>query len=108
MEKLTLSLAITSKKFRPYFQVLTNFSLGQLFHKLDSSGKPMKWAIKLSGFNILYKPWTFINGQVLVDFITEFKDTPDIKMAIVPIDPLASNLFVDGSFGEMGSIAGWY
>ena len=30
------------------------------------------WAIELSEFDIQYRPWTAIKGQVIVEFITKF------------------------------------
>ena len=34
----------------------------------------MKWAIKLSEFDILYRQRSTIKGQVLIDFITKLSD----------------------------------
>ena len=53
MEKLILALVATVRKLRPYFQahtieVPTKFLMKQVLHKLDTSGRLMKWAIELS------------------------------------------------------------
>ena len=77
MEKLILALVTTSRKLRPYFQVhtvevLTEYPMKQILHKPETSGRMIKWAIKLSEFDIRYKPRATIKGQVLVDFIMEF------------------------------------
>ena len=77
MEKLILALVTTAKRLRPYFQahtieVLTQHLMKQILHKLETSGRLIKWAIELSEFDIKYKPRTTVKGQVLVDFIVEF------------------------------------
>ena len=74
MEKLILALVTTSRKLRPYFQahtieVPTKYPMKQILHKPETSGRPIKWAIELSEFNIRYKPRTTIKGQILADFI---------------------------------------
>ena len=77
MEKLILVLVTTSIKLRPYFQahtfeVPTEYPIKQILHKLETSGRLIKWAIELSEFDIRYKPRTAVKGQILVDFIMEF------------------------------------
>ena len=77
MEKLILALVTTSKKLRPYFQahivqVPTKYPMKQILHKLETSGRLIKWAIKLSEFDIRYKPGTTVKEQILADFIREF------------------------------------
>ena len=77
MEKLILALVTTSRKVRPYFQahtieVPTEYSMKQILHKPETSGRLIKWAIELSEFDIRYKPMTTIKGQILANFILEF------------------------------------
>ena len=77
MEKLILALVTISRKLRPYFQaqtveVPTEYPMKQIMHKPETSGRLMKWAIKLSEFDIRYKPRTTVKGQSLADFIIEF------------------------------------
>ena len=67
MEKLTLALVTISRKLRPYFQahtveVPTEYLMKQILHKPETSGRLIKWAIKLSEFDIRYKPRTTIKG----------------------------------------------
>ena len=74
MEKLILALVTTAKRLRPYFQthtieVPTEHPMRQILHKLETSGRLIKWAIELSEFDIRYKPRTAVKGQVLEDFI---------------------------------------
>ena len=40
--------------------------------KLDAAGRMVQWAVKLSQFDIEYRPITAIKAQALVDFIAEF------------------------------------
>ena len=54
LEQETLALHVTANKFHPYFQaypvvVLTNLPLQ---HKLDRSGRMVRWMIELSEFGI--------------------------------------------------------
>ena len=77
MEKLILPLVTMARKLRPYFQahtieVPTEYPMKQVLHKLETSGRLMKWAIELSDFDIRYKPKTTIKRQVLADFVMEF------------------------------------
>ena len=57
----------TIQKLRPYFQahtieVPTEYLMKQVLHKLETSGRLMKWAIELSEFDIRYKSKTAIKG----------------------------------------------
>ena len=72
MEKLILALVTTTRKLRPYFQahtieVPTEYSMKQVLHKPETSGRLMKWAIDLREFDIIYKPKAAIKGQVLAE-----------------------------------------
>ncbi|CAL2230829.1 unnamed protein product [Prunus armeniaca] len=69
----------SARHLRPYFQthtihVLTNQLLRQVLHKLEISGRLVKWAIKLGEFDIHYKPCPATKGQAVADFILEFTD----------------------------------
>ena len=80
MEKLILALVTAARKLSPYFQahtieVPTEYPMKQVLHKPETSGRLMKWAIKLSEFDIRYKPKPAIKGQVLADFVMEFTST---------------------------------
>ena len=86
MEKLILAMVTAARKLRPYFQAHTievpmEYSMKQVLHKPETSGRLMKWAIELSEFDIRYKPKTSIKGQVLVDFIMEFTSAEPAKNA---------------------------
>ena len=77
MEKLILALITIARRLRPYFQahtieIPTEHPMKQILHKLETSGRLIKWAIELSEFDIRYKPRTTVKGQVLTDFIMEF------------------------------------
>ena len=68
MEKLILALVTTAQKLRPYFQahtieVSTEYPMKQVLHKLETSGRLMKWTIELSEFDIRFKPKTAIKGR---------------------------------------------
>ena len=82
MEKLALTLVITTRKLRPYFhshpvRVLTNYPLRQVLQKPGASGRLLKWAIELSQFEIEFQPRLAIKGQALANFIARFSHKLD-------------------------------
>ena len=111
MEKLILALVTATRKLCPYFQahtieVPTEYPMKQVLHKPETSGRLMKWAIKLSEFDIIYKPKTAIKGQVLADFVIEFISAEPAKNTPTPADLSIWKLFVDGATNAQGSGAG--
>ena len=91
MENLAYALVLASWKLRPYFQahkieVRTSFPLMHILHKLETSGRLLKWTIELSQFDVECKPRAAIKGQALADFILEFPLQNDgDSLAIVPV-----------------------
>ena len=76
LEKLALALVHTARRLRRYFQayticVLTDQPIRQILLKPENSGRLAKWAIKLGEHDIIYKPRSAVNGQVIADFIAE-------------------------------------
>ena len=43
----------------------------------EAAGRMALWAIKLSEFNVQYRPRTAIKGQVVADFIAEYTQPED-------------------------------
>ena len=78
----------------------------QILHKLETSGRLIKWAIKLSEFDIRYKPRTAINGQILEDFIMELTLAEPAKATQLTPDLPIWKLSVDGVANAQGSGAG--
>ncbi|XP_017227992.1 uncharacterized protein LOC108203528 [Daucus carota subsp. sativus] len=77
LEKLVLALTMTSTKLRHYFEthkihVMTNFFLRMVLSKPELTGRMSKWAIRLSTYDIVYKPRTAIKSQALADFVADF------------------------------------
>ena len=110
MEKLVLALVTTSRRLRPYFQVHTieipiEHPMKQILHKLKTSGRPIKWAIELSEFDIRYKPRTAIKRQVLADFIMEFTSTKPTETTQLTFDLPIWRLSIDGVANTQGSSA---
>ena len=92
MEKLILALVTAAWKLCPYFQahtieVPTEYSMKQVLHKPETSGRLMKWAIELSEFDIRYKPKTAIKGQILADFVMEFTSAEPAEKAQTETNP---------------------
>ncbi|KAM2191685.1 hypothetical protein PS2_027206 [Malus domestica] len=83
IEKLALTLVMSARKLRPYFQahfiiVLTNHHFRQILQSLDTSGRIIKWAIALGEFDISYQPKPAEKGQAVADFIADFTYHVDI------------------------------
>ena len=111
MEKLILALVTAARKLRPYFQahtieVPTEYPMKQVLHKPEVSRRLMKWAIKLSEFDIRYKPKTAIKGQVLADFVMEFAPIELAKTTHAEDDLPIWKLSIDGASNAQGSGAG--
>ena len=103
LKHAALALRITAKKLRPYFQahpivVLTDLPLRTTIHKPDLSGIMARWAIKLSEYDIQYKPRLSKKGQVLVDFIAEL---PQSKTCPDSLDWWTLN--IDGASRQTGA-----
>ena len=108
IEKLILALVTAARKLRPYFQahtieVPTEYPMKQVLHKLETSGRLMKWAIELSEFDIRCKPKTAIKGQILADFVMEFTSAEPAEKAQTETDPPIWKLSVDGASNAQGS-----
>ena len=56
--------------------VLIQFPLKAILRSADYTGRIPKWGTILATFNIKYMPRTSVKGQVLVDLIAEFIETP--------------------------------
>ena len=108
MEILILTLVTAARKLHPYFQahtieVQTEYSMKQVLHKPETSGRLMKWALELSEFDIRYKPKTAIKGQVLADFIMEFTSVELAEDTQATPDLPIWRLSVDGAANAQGS-----
>ncbi|XP_020208119.1 uncharacterized protein LOC109793060 [Cajanus cajan] len=107
IEKLTLTIVITARKLRHYFQsyemvIRTDYPIRQVLQKPDLAGRMMKWSIELSEFAIKYEPRGAIKAQVLADFLVEL--TPPAEG-----DPSGESdwiLLVDGASNLGGNGAG--
>ena len=97
-ERIALALRVTAKKLCPYFQahiinVLSNYPIIAILHKPNAIGRLLKWAIKLSEFNIIYHSRSAIKGQVLANFMVELLNVSGANL----FDHLWI-LEIDGSF----------
>ena len=111
MEKLILPLVTTARKLRYYFQahtieIPTEYLMQQVLHKLETSGRLMKWAIEMSEFDVKYKPKTTIKRQILADFVMEFTSAKLAKDTQTTPDLPIWKLFVDGAANAQGSGTG--
>ena len=74
-------MAHATYKLLHYFQshtvvVLTQLPLQLLLWRVDYTGRIAKWGTILGAFDIKYMPRTSIKGQVLVDLVVEFAESP--------------------------------
>ena len=51
--------------------VMTDMPIHKVFQKPDIAGRMVRWAVKLSEFDVQYEPRGPIKGQVYVDFMVE-------------------------------------
>ena len=105
LEKLTLALVVAARKLIPYFQVfivsiITNQLLRQTLHKLDASGRIVKWAIELSEFDINYKPRATIKAHAMVEFIESEVGFDQLGAATINGEDRVWQVSVDGSSRE--------
>ena len=110
MEKLILALVIAARKLRPYFQaytieISTEYPMKQVLHKLETSGRLMKWAIELSEFDIRYKLKTAIKWQILADFVMEFTSAELAEATQLAPDLPIWKLSIDRAANAQGSDA---
>ena len=85
MEKLAFALITATRKLKPYFQahtieVLTDQPLKRAMSSPEAAGRMALWAIKLSEFDVQYRPRTAVKGQIVVDFIAEYTQPEDKRV----------------------------
>ena len=76
VQKLLYALLITSRKLRHYFEshkitMVIDFSLGDILHNRDATGRTSKWAVELGALNIDFTPRKAIKSQALADFVAK-------------------------------------
>ena len=81
LEKAILAVVHGTRKLPHYFQahtvvVLAQLPLKAILRSVDYTGRIAKWGTILGAFDIKYMPCTSVKGQVLVDLVTEFTETP--------------------------------
>lgn len=105
-EKFGLALLKASQKLKAYFAahrivVYTDQPIKDSLTRLESSGRMLKWAIWLNGYDINYEPRRAIKGQALADFIVELTKPPQ-QEGLTNV----WKLLVDGSATQDGCGAG--
>lgn len=105
---MAYALLITSRKLVHYFQAHrieehTSSTLGNVLHNKDTTGRIVKWAIKLRVYDIVFKPRTTIKAQALSDFVANLTEI-QIPSKSKPLDYWAVNF--DGSLQLTGAGVG--
>ena len=98
IEKFAYALVMANRKLMPYFEaykilVLMDQPLKNVLHKLGASGRLLKWAVKLSRYDLTFEPQRTIKAQALADFLAE--NTTPVEERDLRTQPW--NLYVDGS-----------
>ena len=81
LEKTILAVVHGTRKLPHYFQahtvvVLTQLPLKATLRSADYTERIAKWGMILGAFDIKYMPRTSVKGQVLMDLVSEFTETP--------------------------------
>ena len=120
LEKAILAVVHGTRKLLHYFQaytvvILTQLPLKAILQNADYTGRIAKWGTILGAFDIKYMPRTSVKGQVLVDLVAEFIETPvedesnehcmDEKSVgqIAVQEPLQWKVYMDGAANQKGS-----
>ena len=103
IEKVALTLVLTVRRMRPYFQnhsitVRTDYPIFKILSKPDPAGRMIWWSVELSEFDIRYQPRKAIKSQCLTDFLAELSPLPTLSAGWT--------LYVDGSSNKTTSGAG--
>jgi hypothetical protein len=77
IQKLLYALLITSRKLHHYFEshkiiVIIDFSLRDILHNRDTTGRISKWVVELNTLNIDFTPRRAIKSQALANFVAEW------------------------------------
>ena len=81
LKKVVLAVVHGTYKLPHYFKshtvvVLSQLSLRSLLRSANYTGRIAKWGTILGAFDIKYMPRTSVKGQVLVDLVAKFAETP--------------------------------
>ena len=118
-----MAVVHATRKIPHYFQAhtvvfLTQFPLKTLLRSADYIRRISKWGTILGAFDIKYMPRTYVKGQVLIDLVAEFAESPYEKevetqhmdgksvSTITLQEPLIWKVYVDGAANQRGSGVG--
>ncbi|RDX92619.1 Pro-Pol polyprotein, partial [Mucuna pruriens] len=108
IEKVALTIVVTARKLRPYFQshpmiCRTDLPIRQILRKPNLARRMTGWAVELLEFDMAYETRGHMKAQVLTDFINEL--TPNSREEEDAGDNKEWMLSIDGSSNKKGSRA---
>ena len=90
LEKVTLALIYS-------VYVLTELPLQALLRRSNFIGIAVKWGATLGAFDIRYKSWNSVKGQVLENFVAEFSPESMVVCGVQQISTRQWRIYVDGA-----------
>ena len=106
LEKLVLALVHATRRLPHYFQahtvyVLTEYPLKSLLKMSDFTSRIAKWGTRLRSFDIRYRSYSSVKGQVLADFVEEFSSRREVEI-VCHVETCPWKVFVDGASSALG------
>ncbi|MCH92567.1 hypothetical protein A2U01_0013507 [Trifolium medium] len=102
IERLSLSVVVTARKLRKYFQshkivVKTDFPIKNVLRKPDLAGRMVAWSVELYEFDLTFSLRGAIKSQMLEDIVLEMSTPPGADKTLL------WTLSVDGASNISGS-----
>lgn len=86
--------------------MLTKHPLQSLLRRSDFRGQIAKCATRLGLFDVRYKPWNAIKGQVLADLVAEFTPIMSNVAWFSSVLLMSWQVYVDGASNAQGARVG--
>jgi len=103
------------RKLLNYFQsheitIVTHLPLQRILQNPEAIGTIVEWALEVSNFGLKFESTSTIQSRSLVEFIAEWKPTPDeeVPKTVIPNkeSPQEWIMYFNGAFSLQGAGAG--